>query len=156
MQMGREQRRKVLLRARMRADGAPTDVCVRDVSSRGLLVQAAAPPPRGTYVELDCAGQLIVGRIIWRKDRRFGIQSRDRIDVRALAGGPAAEAPPRPRPRPAFAAVRAKDGGSRILAGAIEYAVIAAFAAALVAAVGLAVFETLSRPFENVAAHLGG
>ena len=157
MPKAREDRRKVLIRAGMRAGGPRMDVCIRDISSRGLLIQAAAPPPRGTYVELSCADQLIVGRVIWSKERRFGVESRDRVNVRALAGGaPAAEAPQRREIRPAPAAARAAGSGDRAFAHAMEYAVIAVFAAALVAALGVTAFETLSRPLENVAAHLGG
>ena len=155
MHATREARRKVLIRAQMRADGLPTDVCIRDVSSRGLLAQASAPPPRGTYVEIDCGNCLIVARVIWRKDRRFGLESRERINVRALAGGPAHEpALPHPARRPVRAGAARAEGG-RIFANTMEFAVIAAFAIALVAVLGMTMFETLSRPFANISTTLG-
>src|SRR5690349_1803152 len=86
MQIAREPRRKVMIRATMRAGGPRTDVCIRDISSRGMMIQASAPPPRGTFVDVDCAGQQIVGLVVWRKAHRFGVQTRDRLNVRALAG----------------------------------------------------------------------
>ncbi|HYJ53573.1 MAG TPA: PilZ domain-containing protein [Allosphingosinicella sp.] len=154
MHVAREPRRKVLIRARMRTDGLPMDVCIRDVSSRGLLVQASAPPPRGTYVEIDCGRCLLVARVIWRKDRRFGLESRERINVRALAGGGSAEpAGPGAARRPARASAGRVEA-SRYLAGTMEFALIAVFALALVAALGATAFETLSRPFANVSSTL--
>jgi hypothetical protein len=154
MNIAREARRKVLIRAKMRADGLPMDVCIRDVSARGILVQAVNPPPRGTYVEIDVGGYEIVARVIWRKDRRFGLESRERINVRALAGGGSPE-PARPRAaRPPARASAVRQDAGRHLAGTMEFAVIAAFALALVAALGATAFETLSRPFENVSTTL--
>jgi Flp pilus assembly pilin Flp len=155
MHVAREARRKVLIRATMRADGLPMDVCIRDLSTRGMLLQASAPPPRGTYVEIDCASFSIVARVIWRKDRRFGLESRERINVRALAGGPSPDPlPSRTARRPKRAAARA--GGSRTFARKIEFAVIAAGALALIAVLGATAFETLSHPFANVSTTLGG
>ena len=155
----RDTRRKVLIRARMHAEGPSADVCIRDVSARGLLIQASAAPPKGSYVEIVLDGHWIVGRVIWGKDRRFGVQSRDRIDVPGIVKGrPGRAAPPDPARRPGFTPSpprRAAAGTSQALAKSVEFAVIAAFAAALVAAVGMTAFETLSRPFANVSAHLG-
>ena len=83
-------RRKVLLRGRMRgAQGASfTAICVRDVSPRGMLLQTNAPPPRGMVIEVYVAHQLIIARVIWAGDRRFGVMTRDRVDIASLLGEP--------------------------------------------------------------------
>ena len=158
MQIAREPRRKVMIRATMRAGGPRADVCVRDISSRGMMIQASAPPPRGTFVDVDCAGQQIVGLVVWRKAHRFGVQTRDRLDVRALAGrGPQAAvvAPRRTTAGPAARpAARAQAGASRSLGARMEFALVALFAAALIAGLGTAAFETLSRPFGAVSDQL--
>ncbi len=158
MHIARESRRKVLIRAKMRAGGLPTEVCIRDVSSRGVLIQAAASPARGTYVELIVANQRLVGRVVWGKERRFGIQTRDPVNVLALTGGTPAGLSRRaeaPSPRQvSLAAARTMGHGARPLAKAMEFAAIGAFAAALVAAAGAIVFETLSNPFENISSQL--
>jgi len=159
MQIAREPRRKVLIRASMRAGGPRTDICIRDISPRGIMAQAAAPPPRGTYVDLDCSGHQIVGLVIWRRERRFGIQTRERINVAALASRIAPEilAPRRAGGRPSQpGAMHARGGSSRALAGRLEFALIAVFAAALVAGLGVSVFRALSRPFDAISALLGG
>ena len=158
MQIAREPRRKVLIRASMRAGGPKTDVCIRDISSRGLMAHAGTPPPRGTYVDLDCAGHQIVGLVVWRRDRRFGIQTRERINVAALAGRIAPEilAPQRRANRASAPGLsRAGAGRSRTIASRMEFALVAVFAAALVAALGVTTFEALSRPFDAVSTMLG-
>lgn len=138
------------------------EACIRDISSRGLMLQAAAPPPRGTYVELVGAEQTIVGCVIWSKDRRFGVRTRDRIDVSAAICG----IPTRPSDQgPALRAravctgtgpTRTIPGSNRALGKAMEFIVLAAFAAVVVAAMAMAMFQTLSKPAEHIQFHLGG
>ena len=157
MQIAREARRKVLIRATMRAGGPRTDVCIRDISSRGMMLQMGAPPPRGTFVDLDCAGHQIVGLVIWRHDHRFGVQTRDKLNVHAIVNRlpPEALVPQGPgRRHGPRAAVRA-GGGGRALGGRMEFAMVALFAAALVAALGMTAFQTLSRPFDTISTMLG-
>lgn len=82
----RESRRQVFLRARMRAGSAPMDICIRNISSRGMLIQAADPPPRGTYIEVLLPAHSIVARVAWTKARHFGVHTRTPIDVNAFIG----------------------------------------------------------------------
>jgi hypothetical protein len=156
MQIAREPRRKVMIRAMMRADGPRTDVCVRDISARGMMIQANAPPPRGTYVDIDCAGHQIVGIIVWRRGHRFGVNSCERIDVPALARQlpPGIASPKYGRGSGNLAAARAIPQG-RASTGRIEFAFVALLAAVLVGALGVTAFRTLSRPFAAVSAVLG-
>jgi len=157
MQITREPRRKVMIRASMRAGGPRAEVCVRDISSRGLMIQASQPPPRGTYVDIDCAGHQIVGIVVWHRGHRFGVNSCERIDVSALARQrPPGIASPKPRRGAgSVAAARALPHG-RATSGRMEFAVVALLAAALVGALGATAFQTLSRPFAAVSAVLGG
>ena len=157
MQIAREPRRKVTIRATMRADGPPADVCVRDISSRGMMIQAGAPPPRGTYVEIACAGHEIVGIVVWRRAHRFGVNSCERIDASALARQrpPGIAASRQRRGTGSLAAARVTPQG-RLVAGRMEFAVIVLLAAVLVVTLGVTTFQTLSRPFAAVSAALGG
>lgn len=77
----REARQKVVLPARMRLGGQFSDVCIRDISSRGMMLQAANPPPQGSYVEIYRSAHTIVARVVWSRERRFGIQSQDKMHV---------------------------------------------------------------------------
>jgi hypothetical protein len=156
----REKRRKVLIHAKVRAGGLPIDACIRDVSSKGLMIQAQVPPPRGTYVEITAGSQTIVGRVVWGKDMRFGITTQDRLHVDLLAGGRSGpRAPAEPGPRPA--AVLAKSptrvaDGQRAHARAFEFAALILFALTMIAALGVASYETLAQPFASVADRLRG
>jgi hypothetical protein len=158
----REHRRKVSIRANMRAGGPRMDVCIRDISSRGLMLQASVPPPRGTYVEIIGAEQTIVGCVIWTKDRRFGVRTRDRIDVSAaIRGIPAHRSDQGPASRPrtlctAIARARKSPGSNNALAKAMEFAAIGALGATLVVGMAMATFKTLSTPLEHIEVHLGG
>ena len=51
----REERQKVMVKARMRSGTSWHDVCILNLSVHGLGIQAAEPPERGTYVEI-CRG----------------------------------------------------------------------------------------------------
>jgi hypothetical protein len=158
MQIAREPRRKVLIRATMRAGGPRADVCIRDVSAHGMMVQAAMPPPRGTFVDLEWGDQQIVGLVIWRRERRFGIQIRDRIAAHALASRVQSQnaASGRVAPGRWRTAAGADAGAGRSFAARLEFGIVAIFAAALVCALALTIFHTLSRPFASISAMLGG
>ena len=96
-------RRKVLLRGRMRVPTGTYEVCVRDVSPRGMLLQAVNPPRRGMVIEVAVSGRTILARVIWATERRFGVMTRDTVPVAALCGDVAAavaDEAPRRRAKP--------------------------------------------------------
>ncbi len=81
----REPRTRTLLRGKLRAGGPARDICIRDISSRGMLIHDPNPPRRGTYVEISSANQcMVVGRVVWSKDDRFGIVTSDPLNVQAI------------------------------------------------------------------------
>lgn len=164
----REHRYKVLIQARMRYGGAWTDVCIRDISSRGMLLQAAAPPQRGTYVEIYRATHRIIGRVVWTKDRRFGIHSQQRIDVSGMMEEPAVAGSGRgPAPATQVAADRRSEPRqitsasvaqrlerSRRMSAAFEFGCVVACGIAAAAIAVNVVYDTLSAPFRSVSEHL--
>jgi hypothetical protein len=163
----REPRRKVLIKARMRLGGAWRDVCIRNISSRGLLLQAASAPSRGTYVELFRGRHLIVARVVWTSEEQFGVHTQDRLNVdaivtepdlsaveftKAVAGDPGFERRSRPRPpSPAELAER-----SRLLSRTLEFGCLAAFCISAGMLLFGTVERTLTDPLEIVSAQLGG
>lgn len=68
----------------MRAGGGPIDICIRDISSRGIMAQADEVPERGTYVEILRPSLALTGRVMWSRDGRFGIQTRERVCIESL------------------------------------------------------------------------
>ena len=149
----REPRLKCVVKARMRLDGVWKDVCIRNISSRGMLLQAGSAPARGTYVEVYRGRHVIVARIAWAKDNRFGIHTQDRLDVQAILGEPdlsganykdVIKTQPtferRAAPRPTQADLRWRAERSRFKAKALEFACIAAVGGSI----GLVLFDTVS------------
>lgn len=158
----RGERRKVLVRARMRGNGPPVDVCIRDVSARGMLVQAGTPPPRGTFVELSGGGLPVVGQVVWAKDRRFGVQTRDTLypanfvedfgKPDAVHRGPSAATATRngwrAKPKPGDHA------GSQAMANFVQFAAAAAVFIAAAGGIAFVLHDTLAGTVQNVIARL--
>src|SRR5438270_4661112 len=77
----REERRRVVLPAQLRAGASWNDACILNTSSRGLMVHMTSPPPQGSYVELRKGPHVIVARVIWSDDQKAGLCSQDPIVV---------------------------------------------------------------------------
>lgn len=155
----REPRQKVVIPARMRVGNSYSDVCIRDISSRGMMLQAASPPSPGTYIEILRAAHTVVARVIWSGDRRFGIRAQDRMDIAAIVGaststGRASGQERRARERPVNQTVEQQAERSRRAARGFQFALLAA--AGLIAAglLGTATYEVLASPFHAAAARL--
>lgn len=158
----REPRKPVFVRARMQSGGGWVDVHIRNVSSRGLMGQCPAPPPRGTYIDLRCRSHVIVGRVVWQGGDHFGLYTQERIDVAALLSDAPAKPPSterRVRPRPSSAvspavSTAAQFERSRRMASLMNFASLAALA--LIGAVFVAdtLSSVLGNPMQAVAASL--
>jgi hypothetical protein len=154
----REERQKVMMRARMRTGASWHDVCILNVSRRGVGIQAADPPPRGTYVEICRGNQTIVARVMWAKGHRAGLHSQDAIAIRALTSDAANDLEP-----PGYPAVerrrvarppQQRHSESRLLGRAMEFACVALFAGALAVTLFGTVKEALARPLSKAEASL--
>lgn len=80
----REPRRAVHLKARLRCDAGWSDVIIRNVSTRGLMLESHQPPARGTFIEVRRGHSCIVGQVRWSREGRFGIRSQSKIDAEQL------------------------------------------------------------------------
>jgi hypothetical protein len=133
----------------MQSDGPFVDVSVRDISSRGMRIEAPNPPRVGSYVELF-GTVTAVGRVVWKDEQSFGISTRDRVNVPLILGRPEGRpetAEPKARiaqPRPVAEAAE----GSRRLGRAIDFVLIAIAAVALGGLFALLAYGVLSRPFD--------
>ena len=152
----REDRRKVMVTARMRAGTAWTDVCILNLSTRGIGAHADCPPPVGTYLEVRRGPNVIVARVVWARQQRFGARCQDSISVETLLSDqPAATSrgtgERRASPRP----IAVRLDASRQSARTIEFAgfVIAAASAAVA---GLAsVQHILAKPLAAAMSAIG-
>ena len=66
----RELRRRVKIQARVRATGGWADACILNVSSRGMMINAARPSSiQGNTIELWHGERLVMATVVWRKGR---------------------------------------------------------------------------------------
>lgn len=82
-----ETRTRAMVRARLRDSRAERDICIIDMSTRGLLATTAVPPERGEIVELVIGRNHLTGQVRWASEHRFGIVLRERVSVAALVEG---------------------------------------------------------------------
>ena len=107
-QRPRELRRRVNIRARLRAKGGWTDARILNISSRGLLISASARSPvQGTTIELWHGDNVIVGTVVWQEGTRAGVHSNERVPVNTSWT----------MARPRFARPRANGPGSNAASG---------------------------------------
>ena len=150
----RENRQKVMIKARMLSGASWHDICILNCSLHGLGIQAPQAPARGSYVEIRRGRQTIIARVAWSKGHRAGLRSQDAIFVSALvsdndaalatASGDFTERRLQPRPL----AKSASD--SRLQGRAMEFACFAIIAVAVGLAGVSAVSKALARPLEQV------
>jgi len=153
----RDERFRVLVRATMRAGGRRVDVCIRDVSLRGMCVVTAKPPPRGTVVELSGPLAPIVGEVIWASERRFGVAVGGRIDLpRLLAQRTNDPAPHEVVPLPAYARApvpKARSADENRHAGrAMQFSFMAFLVIAAAVLIGGLVYDNLAAATDRVSA----
>jgi hypothetical protein len=160
----REPRRKIFVKARVRIGNIWRDVCVRDISSRGLLLQGRSAPSRGTYIEICRGRHAIVARVVWSSEERFGVQAQDRINIEGFVGEPdvsgidyrtavladpafdrraAARAPQR-------ASIEQRIERSRRMSATFQFAVMIAAGAVAASTAFSMVGETLAAPLQRI------
>ena len=154
----REERQKVMVRARMRSGVSWHDVCVLNLSPHGVGIQAAEPPERGSYVEIRRGKQTIVARVVWAKGHRAGLRSQDVIFIPAFIadlGRPEAQVSAiassgfverRQSPRSA----RRRFENSRLLARAAQFACLVLFGGAAAYTAFGAVEQALAQPLSQI------
>ena len=154
----REERQKVMIKARMRSGASWHDVCILNLSVHGLGIQSAEAPSRGTYVEICRGTHSIVARVAWSKGHRAGLRAQDAIFIRALVNDNAA---PEPRIARGIAVERRqaprqrKQEHSRLVGRAMEFACLVLFAGALAMTAFGAVEQALAAPLSKISSALG-
>ena len=154
-----ELRRRVMLRARMRAICGWSDACILNVSSRVLMINSATLV-KGNTVEVWHGEHVIVATVVWRKGTRAGLQAEERIPVEEIlalgkspglqltAGTTWPEVERRKKPR--------GSDEHRITGRALEYTGVLFLGAILAISAFLMVEQAFARPLHYVAAAFGG
>jgi len=156
----REERQKVMVKARMRSGVAWRDVCIINMSAHGLGIQSAEPPERGTYVEICRGTQSVVARVVWAKGHRAGLRSQDAIFIRAFLNDNAVPSPQRVASGPQVERRRAPRTGqkhdqSRLAGRLMEFACVALFAGVLAVSAFGVVEQALAAPLSRINSALG-
>lgn len=157
----REERQKVMIRARMRSGGSWSDVCLVNVSAHGLGIQTDVPPERGTYVEICRGHHMIIARVVWAKGHRAGLRSQDPICLHELlnahkvdpSGARAAAGRPIERRR-VPRTTQQRHETSRALARLMEFGIFALSAAAFATMAFGAIEHALAQPLHEIEAAL--
>ena len=152
-----------MINARMRIGASWNDVCILNISARGLSMQAAAAPPRGTYLEIRRGDHEIMACVIWANDHRFGVRTQDLLVIddiihqpNRLAASPAGAA----AGIPILDRRRSRCGSaerheiSRMLSRSMEFAVMGMFVASAALVTFDFVADALQRPLADASAAL--
>jgi hypothetical protein len=143
------------------------EVVIHNLSSGGALVASDEAPDRGTYVEIRRGRQTIIGRVVWRKDRFFGIQAQGRLDIAAIINEPRLASRPRSANDPgssyerraqprmeADARIARQLESSRRWSAAFQFGVFVVLALIAAGFVATELYDVLSRPFSELESHL--
>ncbi|WP_133365896.1 PilZ domain-containing protein [Qipengyuania sediminis] len=158
----RETRRTVRISVRVRTDAGWIDATVRNLSTRGMMLDSPQPLRRNQFVEVTRGHRRVVGRIVWSEAERCGLHSQDMIDIAGLLATPGTPSgverrsqsragTPAPR-RPVGIADQAHF--ARLVGRTIERGALVIAGAAVAALIAAAALDTLARPFEQVDAVL--
>ena len=153
-----------MIAARMRHGNQWCDANILNISSRGLLLHAATPPSRGTYVEVRRGTHIIVGRVVWANDNRFGVRAQDRLAIDSVitdispdrrSANDVGDGPAERRAQPRPERLEWRHAQSREKGRVLQFACISGLSLVLAACAYEAVTDTLSRPLSQVSTQLG-
>ena len=151
----------------MNAGPTWTEVVIHTLSSGGALLACDDAPNRGTYVEIRRGKQSIVGRVVWRKERFFGIQAQGRLNVAAIINEPRLASRPQSANDPGSAVERRSQSrmqadaqiarqleNSRRWSAAFQYGIFLFLAVSVAGFAATEIYQLLSRPFSRVESRL--
>lgn len=159
----RETRKSVVVKARMRVGNEWSDVSIRNVSSRGMMLCSEVVPPPGAYLEIRKAMMVVVARAVWARDGFFGVRTQDSIDFGELMDNAAARPVDRPpgsdrRAADRRAAHRPEESAerSRRYARIFQFCVLVLAIGTVAALLASEVWALLAVPLDTVRFALGG
>lgn len=166
----REERISVIIPSRMRVANCWSDVCIRNISSRGLLVASNDPPPLGSYVEIRRGTQIIVARAVWTRGQYFGLRSQEKLPVQQIISEPRLTSRPQvavadgaapgerrsDRRRTTGEDIAAREERSRRFASAFQFTLFGAAGLGVAAWAATSVYAMLGSPLGTIGSALGG
>ena len=138
-------------------------MCMLNISSRGLLLQMAAPPAKGEYVEICRDRYVIIARTVWVNGRRFGVRTQDPLFIDAIINNPGLPGPKsgthhrvkdQPERRLASRRVEDRHDRAKAIAKAWEFAAVVFFVTSVAMVTFESVSAALAEPLSGVRAAL--
>lgn len=154
-----------MVQARIRIGARWAQVCILNISEHGIGMQAAAPPARGTYVEVRRGHQVMIGCVTWAKGHRFGIRTQDRNAVDAILREPELSQLEAPGGAPTAAAFERRSTRrrvaesaerSRYLGRGLEFTFVTLLGISVAWVAFESVHQALAAPVRSVSAALDG
>lgn len=134
------------------------DVCVRNISTGGMLLQASRPPATGTYVEIMLLDTSVTARVVWAGERRFGVVARERIRLADFIGPMARDerrsALKSARQARANALVVHRGSDAQASGRAMQFVFLLLCGGAAAAAAAVAAYEALASLRDSLLPHL--
>jgi len=152
-QRPRELRRRVVLPARLRSGAMWSDICILNISSRGLMVQSSRLGSEGSQVELYRGSHVIIARVVWREGARAGLRAEDRVPVEEILSAdasPATRLTVEGQPVERRRAVRRPAVDSRLRGRAMEFVAVSVIALCLAGGAWTLVESAFARPLAMV------
>lgn len=78
-------RERALLHAHIEGDRGQQEVCIRDVSVNGALVETSSQPSIGEKVQLSCGDTSMTGQVAWVDGSWFGLEFATPLTTSTLA-----------------------------------------------------------------------
>jgi len=143
----------------MRLGARWSDVCILNMSSRGLMARSADAPLPGSYVEMRRGTHIIVARVVWTDEQRFGATTQDVLPLDAIVSDqcetptPIAAASERRKTPRDHVVDHAR---SRHISRWMEYGVFAAGAVSVALFAAVSLQDALAAPLAAVGSALAG
>lgn len=145
-----------MIPAQLRGDTAWSDVCIRNVSSHGMMLQMTKPPTPGSYVELRRESVVVVARVMWADSDSCGLRTQAKVDAGVLSGRVAdTQARADQRSKSRMDALRFSAERAAMFGRSMQFVFGAVFGAALAALLALAAYQTMARPLTVIREVLG-
>lgn len=149
---------RVVTSARMRCGAAWSDVCIVNLSTRGVGLQGPRAPGRGTYVELRRGSNvLIVGCVVWSEGQRFGVRTQDPIWIDGVLRDAGSQNAPTPEWRERRAMPRSGSAAARsaMRGRALQFGFLVLGGVGAMVMLGALVDSALARPMQSISTVLG-
>ncbi|MFN3676570.1 MAG: PilZ domain-containing protein [Sphingomonas pseudosanguinis] len=170
----REARRQVLIACRMKSATGWGDVCIHNISSRGMMIASDAALFPGAYIEIRRGQQTVIGRVVWQRERFSGVRTQDAIDIDALLREPRLQQAPsqgsggdrrrdadrQPLPKPANDRIAIEiDAARRIersqaISSRLQFSALCLFGLVAAIAIAMQVAQMLGNPAQRLDAAL--